>query len=207
MAAVWKPGWGSCRYPYVDLGYVDLFLRERSALENIDPVGLKVRIFSGAANVVRLRALGAYPVMMPFADVPMALAQGAVDALETTNETVRTAQLWDAGVQGALEQHSSFLQYVPLIGRKFWNAADADLRAGVVRIWRETCEAARATASTRQADARRECQSNGIQYRTLDAAEHARLRARLEPVTAKIVSHLRMDTDLVRQAIAAGASA
>ena len=150
---------------------------------------------------MRLRALGAYPVMMPFADVPMALAQGAVDALETTNETVRTGQLWDAGVTAALEQHASFVQYVPLLGRAFWDAADASLREGVLRIWSETCLASRAEAANRQRSARALCESHGIVFRGLDHAERSRMRARLDPVTNRIVSHVGMDEALVARAL------
>lgn len=190
-------------YPYVDLGFVDLFTTDPEQVERADPRGLKIRVFSGAANIMRLRALGAYPVMMPFADVPMALAQGAVDALETTNETVRTGQLWDAGVTAALEQHASFVQYVPLIGRAFWQAADAPLREGVMRIWRETCLASRAEAANRQRTARALCESHGVVFRGLDDAERSRMRARLQPVTNQIVSHVGMDETLVAQALRA----
>lgn len=188
-------------YPYVDLGFVDLFTTDPKQVERADPKGLKIRVFSGAANIMRLRALGAYPVMLPFADVPMALAQGAVDALETTNETVRTGQLWDAGVTAALEQHASFVQYVPLIGRVFWEAADASIREGVIGIWRETCLASRAEAANRQLTARALGESNGIVFRGLEDAERSRMRARLEPVTDRIVSHIGMDRELVAWAL------
>ncbi len=194
-------------YPWVDLGFVDLFTTDPRRVERADPGGLKIRVFSGAANVMRLRALGAYPVMMPFADVPMALAQGAVDALETTNETVRTGQLWDAGVTAALEQHASFVQYVPLIGQAFWRAADAALREGVIQIWRQTCLASRAEAAERQRTARVLAESHGVVFRSLDDAERSRMRARLNPVTHDIVRHIGMDDALVARALQAAAEA
>lgn len=186
---------------YVDLGPVDLFLlRAEDAARPI--AGHKIRIPSGAANVLRLRALGAYPVMLPFADVPMALAQGTVDAIESTAETVLTAQLWDAGLTACVRQQSMFIQYVPLIGRHFWDRASERLRAGMLAIWREEAMRAQSDAAHRQAEARTACAANGIAMTEPAPQSVATLRAQLSALSDHFVADLGIDPALARRASA-----
>lgn len=186
---------------YVDLGPVDLFYT-RSADATRPVAGRKIRISSGAANVLRLRALGAYPVMLPFADVPMALAQGTVDAIESTAATVSTGQLWDTGLSVCVRQQSMFLQYVPLINARFWSAAPDDLRQGMLAMWHDVATAARAEAARRQADARAACVANGIAMILPDAAVAAATRNRLLALSPRFVERLGIDSALAQRAVA-----
>jgi TRAP-type C4-dicarboxylate transport system substrate-binding protein len=175
--------------PYLDLGPIDLFMRQARP----GTTGLKVRVPSGAGIVLRLRALGSYPVTMPFSDVPIALAQGAVDAIESTAETVLTAQLWDAGLRSCLREEAMFVQYVPLISGAFWRQASPALRQGMTRIWSEMVAHERIDAHARQAEARATCQAHGIaMYRPTPAAV-AGTRARLLPLTDSFVASMGID--------------
>jgi C4-dicarboxylate-binding protein DctP len=185
----------------VDLGYINLFSTRRAGQRPLR--GAKVRVPSGAANVMRLRALGAYPVMLPFAVVPMALSQGAVDAVETTAETVRTGQLWDAGLSAALTQRAVFLQYVPLFSGHFWRRLDPPLRTGLTGLWRGMAQEGRTISAERQLDAQAVCARNGIVFRQPDPAQAARDRATLTRAQDGIVQRLGIDPLLVRQAVGA----
>ncbi len=172
--------------PYLDLGPLDLFMRRATP----DAMGIKVRVPSGAGNVLRLRALGRYPVTMPFSDVPIALAQGAVDAIESTAETVLTAQLWDAGLKACIREEAMFVQYVPLISGAFWSRASPALRQGMVRLWSDTVARQRLDAHARQAKARAACVANGIVMYRPSAAAVARTRAGLLPLTDRFIASM-----------------
>lgn len=191
---------------YVDLGPIDLFYVRRDAAARTI-AGRKIRVPSGAANVLRLRALGAYPVMLPFADVPMALAQGTVDAIESTAETVLTGQLWDAGLTACVRQQSMFIQYVPLIGRHFWDRASQRLRAGMLAIWCEEALFAQGEAARRQAEARAVCAEHGIAMIVPEARAVAALRARLSTLSDRFVARLGIDPVLGHRAIMAAGAA
>jgi TRAP-type transport system periplasmic protein len=175
--------------PFLDLGPIDLFTRQPRPRAP----GLKVRVPSGAGIVLRLRALGSYPVTMPFSDVPIALAQGAVDAIESTAETVLTAQLWDAGLHACLLEEAMFVQYVPLISGAFWRQASPALQRGMTRLWSEMVAHERIDAQARQAEARAICGAHGIaMYRPTPGAVE-RTRARLLPLTDSFVASMGID--------------
>ena len=164
--------------------------------------GLKIRVFSGAANVLRLRALGGYPVMLPFADVPIALSQGTVDAIESTAETVATGQLWDAGLRVCFRQQTTFVQYIPLISGHFWQQASPRLRVGMVRLWNQIVDEERLDAANRQLAAIATCIANGM---TLIQPSKASLEAAknvLLPLTDRFIATLGIDPELAQQAFA-----
>ena len=181
----------------IDLGPVGLFLAKKAARRSPELGGVKIRIPSGAMAVLRLRALGAYPVMLPFADVSLALSQGVIDALESTNETARTGHLWDSGIVGALEHRPLFAQYIPLISGRFWRRLNPAMRASAIVIWREVALNTRSASAQRQAAARAICESHGITYRDTDAATARQVRAKLAPATSVMVQRLGMDPAIV----------
>ena len=190
---------------WLDLGPVDLFSTAPVAATRGGLPPLKIRVFAGAANVLRLRALGTYPILLPFADVPIALSTGTVDAIESTAETVATGQLWDAGLRDCLQLQSVFIQYLPLISRHFWDRASVRVRENMVRIWQDTVVAERAEAATRQAAAREACARNGMTVRLPDAATTASFRARLLPLTDDFVRRLEINPSLAARAFAEAA--
>ena len=185
---------------YVDLGHVDLFcLSPAQTYQSL--ADMKIRVPSGAANVFRLRALGAYPVVMPFADVPVALSQHAVDALESTAETVRTTQLWDSGLRLCIRDQAYFFQYVPIISGRLWRRASPPLREALTGLWHDTIAGNRKAAADRQQDARQVCADNGIEFRIPDEDVIRRSRAQLEPITKKIIRKLSIDPELAARAV------
>ena len=97
-------------------------------------------------------SLGVDAVSISFADVPIALAQGTVDGLMTTHETVRSAKLWESGVNYAIDTQESFFQYVPMIGGPTWEDLGPELQQVVTETWVDTVGDARALAARRQAE-------------------------------------------------------
>lgn len=190
---------GKVLRPFTDLGYVDLFCTSVEKAES-GAAGQKVRVPSGATSVLRLKTLGARPVMMPFADVPLALSQGVVDAIESTAETVRTTQLWDAGIVACLRTRALFQQYVPMLSHRFWVSADQNLRDACIHHWQETANWARKESFERQAKARTICTENGIRMIEPSAELLARERQTLLPQTDAIAAAVGIGPDLLAAA-------
>jgi TRAP-type C4-dicarboxylate transport system substrate-binding protein len=185
---------------YVDLGPIDLFYSEiADAAHPI--VGHKIRIPSGAANVLRLRALGGYPVMLPFADVPIALSQRTVDAIESTAETVRTAQLWDAGISACVRNQVMFVQYVPMFSAHLWDRASPRLREGLLGLWAEAATLARVEAAERQNAARAQCAANGVTMLMPSPAYTTATRVRLTALEPMFIERLGIDPAVARAAV------
>jgi len=66
---------------WLDLGPVHVFGVRRAILRHEDLAGLRIRIAGGVVNDLRLRALGAEPVLVPWPELPVRLAQGAADGV------------------------------------------------------------------------------------------------------------------------------
>ncbi|MFN3145646.1 MAG: TRAP transporter substrate-binding protein DctP [Paracoccaceae bacterium] len=188
--------------PYLDLGHTTIFTTETPATSLAALDGLKLRVPGSPASKVRYDEMGVESVAISFADVPIALAQNSIDGLNTTHETVRSAQLWESGLKYAIDTQENFLVYVPMIGKPTWDGFDAELQQVITQAWADTVGDARALAASRQAEARVEGMENGIQTIQADAAELAAFRARLLARQDEIVEATRMDPDFVARAAA-----
>ena len=60
--------------------------------------------------------------------MPLALSQGTFDGLVSSNESLVSAKLWDAGVKYALEDHQWIAEYIPLASQVFWDKLTPDLQ-------------------------------------------------------------------------------
>ncbi|WP_019934526.1 TRAP transporter substrate-binding protein DctP [Oceanimonas smirnovii] len=185
---------------WLDLGYAHLYFTEQRISEHKQLTGLRVRVPGGAANRSRLDAFRADPVVIPWPDVPNALARGRVQGLLSTHETVRSAALWTRGIRYGFEDHEYFAQYVPMISRDFWQSLPADLQQQVRHSWEQIVDDQRTAAASAQQQARQALLQNGIEIVTPDAdtlAEWRRIARRLEPA---IIKEMNIDTELVQQA-------
>lgn len=182
---------------YLDLGYSAIFSATHQVAAASDLAGLRIRVAGGAADVLRLAALGAAPVALPFSDVPLALAQGGIDGLQTSHETVRSARLWEAGVRYAYDDRQTFYQYVPLINRAFWDRQRTDLQEIVRDAWAQAVEEGRAEAMAQQARARAELVRHGVEVVEASDAETLQVRRRLRAAENGMITRLGLDPDYV----------
>ncbi len=189
--------------PYLDLGHGSLFTTETPAASLSDLDGLRLRVPGSPSAKVRYTAMGVDSVAISFADVPIALAQGSIDGLMTTHETIRSAKLWESGLKYALDTQGSFLLYIPMIGKPTWDKLDAEVQQVILDTWADTVGGARELAATRQEDARAENIANGIEAVQASPEELAAFREELLPLQDGVVETVRMDPDFVARAAAA----
>lgn len=183
---------------WIDLGPIHLFGVKRDIARHEDVAGMRIRIAGGIVNELRLKALGAEPLLIPWPDLPQKLGQGSADGVLTSFESVASARLWEAGIRSAFEDSQYFGQYVPLLGDRFWTRIPEALRRTIRSTWEEHVDAAREAAARAQADARRLLQENGVRIVVPSPASTAAWRRILAAGQPEMIRSLGLDPALAR---------
>jgi C4-dicarboxylate-binding protein DctP len=183
---------------WIDLGPVHLFGTARRFSRHEDIRGARIRFAGGLVNEMRLKALGAEPVLIPWPDLPEKLRAGEVEGVLTSFETVASARLWEAGIRSALEASQYVGQYVPLVSGAFWKRIPAQLRRTIRDAWEANVDAARSDAAAAQADARRLLLESGVQVTVPPPAEVERWRTALMARQPDMIRALGIDDELAR---------
>lgn len=181
---------------WIDLGNTLLFTLQEPIERHEDIEGLSIRYAGGGVNEMRLRLLGADPVLIPWPDLRQRLLQNEVDGLLTTYETVASARLWEAGVAHAFEDRESFVRYVPLVSTRFWNRLPADLRVVIREVWEKHVDEARSDAARAQVVARETLRDNGVTIVIPSAREHSRWRRVLRQSQDDMIEALGLDSEI-----------
>lgn len=192
---------------YFDLGYGSVFTTKKMLQKPSDMEGMKMRVPGGAANVQRYKVFGANPVSIPFSDVPQALQRGTVDGIWSTQESVRSAKMWDSGIRYGFEDRQSYLQYVPMVSLSTWNSYPKDIQDLIVSTWEDMVDQVRDVAGDRQLKARQIGEENGIKTIDPNPKDLAAMRAKLMAVQPEVVKALGIDPAFVAMTEAALAKA
>ncbi len=179
------------------LGFTNTFGAGKTLTSFADFKGARIRVPGGAGFIARYKALGAEGVSIPFPDVPLALSQGTIDALLTTNETLRSAKLFEAGVKSVFVDQVSVLYYIPLVNKKFWDGLSEAHQKAFKEAWDSVIGDERVEAMRRQAAAAEENAANGVVIHVPDPAELAEVNARLLALAPEIAAQLGVDAEIV----------
>ncbi len=185
---------------WFDLGFGQMFFTDKEVKSHSDLKGLKMRAPGGAANLARFDGFDATAVKIAWPDVPQALQRNTVDGVLTTHESVRSAKLWDSGLQYAFDDYQAFFQYVPVMSKRAWDKLPPDIQQLIVDTWEKNVDKVRALARERQQSARADGAKNGI--KRIDASDEdlAAMREKLMKGQAELVEELRIDAELVKLA-------
>ena len=186
---------------WIDLGHAHLFSAGKKILRHEDIEGLRVRVAGGAANKLRIQALGGRPTIIPWPDLPEYMQQGRVDAVLTSYETVQSASLWEKGLKHAFEDREYFPQYVPLVRMSFWQKLSPDMQRILIDTWEKHVDAARKEAAQAQINAKNILIKNGVKVVIPDPHRMEAWRQKILAKQAEFVKILKIDPELVRQII------
>ena len=166
--------------------------------------GLQVRHPGGVGAVAYLEELGANPVSMPFTDVPLALQQGAVDAIVSSNASIISASLQESGLGYAYINRMVIGYYMPIVSHAYWDQLSADQQQLFRETWAEFVPQQRAAAAQQQAEARTTLEAGGMVFVDQPAEEAAALRERVQPAQEAMIADLGIDPavlELARDAL------
>ena len=186
--------------PWVDLGFQNWYTTKTPIHNAADLKGLKIRSPGGAGISWRIAFFGGIPNTTAWPNVPLALSQGTFDGFVSTNESVATAKLWEAGVKYSYQDHQYVGQYMPLITDAFWAKLTPDQQKMMLDLWAENIPVYRANALASQERARKLLADNGVQFSdpseaTLDAARKA-----MQADVASLISAAKLSPEIVKLA-------
>ncbi len=164
---------------WFDLGHGHLFFLGRAVTGHDQLDGLTIRVAGGLGNELRVEALGARPISIPWTDLPQRLLNGRIDGVLTAYETVRSGELWRYGVSNALEDSQYFPQYIPLIRRSFWMTLRPEDREIIREAWDAVVDGQRRNARRAATESRRILVSRGIGIYVVGEVELNRVRTEL----------------------------
>jgi TRAP-type C4-dicarboxylate transport system substrate-binding protein len=186
--------------PWIDLGFQNWYTT-KTALHSADDLkGLKIRSPGGAGISWRISFFGGIPNTTAWPNVPLALSQGTFDGFVSTNESVATAKLWEAGVKYSCQDHQYVGQYMPMITEAFWGKLTPDLQKLMVDLWAQNIPTYRANAEASQDRARKLMADNGVQFvdpseATLDTARKA-----MQADVATLIAASKLSPEIVKLA-------
>ncbi len=178
-------------------GYLHVCSKPHPIKSLDDFKGLKIRHHGGAANAMRLEALGASPILIAWPDLPMAMIQGTADGFVTTFKSFESAKLWETGTKYATKDKEYYLHNIPMVSGKFWNSLPADLQKIMIDTWEQHIETARQICEDEQAKGEKLMKENGVEIYYPPQEQLMKWRDRVMTVQDDIVDELGLDKDLV----------
>ena len=188
---------------WLDLGAAHTFSTSKPLNSPDDLKGLKIRTSGGAGQMIRVKFFEGIPNFTAWPDVPLALSQGTFDALITTNESVKSAKLWDSGVKYSLQDYQFFAQYIPMMSEAFWQKLGPDLQKIVTTAWASKIDGWRKDMAASQAESVDIMKKAGVTVVAPDAATIEATRKKLMMTQDAVVKELKLDKALVDKANAA----
>ena len=150
--------------PWLNLGFQNWYTTRKPLNTTDDIKGLKIRSPGGAGISWRINFFGGIPNITAWPNVPLALSQGTFDGFVSTNESVATAKLWEAGVRYSYQDHQYVGQYVPMMSETFWAKLSPDIKKIMVDLWAANIATYRANAGASQDRARKLMADNGVTF-------------------------------------------
>jgi C4-dicarboxylate-binding protein DctP len=138
------------------LAYWDNGFKQMSAnkpLRKADDIkGLKMRVQPSKVLEVQMRALGAQPRVIPFAEVYASLRSGAVDGTENPLSNFYTQRMHQVQKHLTISDHG-YLGYAVIVNKKFWQGLPPDIRSALEQAMAETTRFERENAQRYNDDA------------------------------------------------------
>ena len=183
---------------WFDNGFSNWFTTKTPLNSLADLKGLKIRNSGGAGQAWRTRFFNAIPIVTAWPDVPLALSQGTFDGLMTTNDSLVSAQMWEAGVRYAFQDHDSFAIYIPMVSGTFWAKMPPDLQKIMTDLWAENSPAYRINQNANQERARGTLESHGVKFVDLTPAEATEIRNRMLKEQDDVAKELKVNPEIVK---------
>lgn len=180
---------------WADAGSIHFYTTGKDVRSYDQLQGMKIQYSGGTTFSARIEALGGVPVMIPFSDLPMAMSQGAIDAIASSREGVRTAKLWDSGLKYSFDDYQMMAQYVPLVSERFWKKQSPEVQAAITEAWQVAVKEQRDMVKQVELDAAKTLQENGIQAFSPDEAARTEARKKLSQSQDALVKAMKIDIE------------
>jgi TRAP-type transport system periplasmic protein len=174
---------------YWELGYRHITNSKRALNTVADIDGLKLRVIPNPINVEWVKALGANPTPMPFAEVYGGLESKAIDGQENPVAVIAANKFWEVQKFIALTNHQYNPQSV-IFSKKVWDSMSAAEKKIIDDSADESTKAQREASRAAVAANIELLKKNGMTVTTFAPAEVAKLREKMKPVIAKFSANV-----------------
>jgi C4-dicarboxylate-binding protein DctP len=184
--------------PWLDLGFQNWYTTKKQLNTADDIKGLKIRSPGGAGISWRISFFGGIPNVTAWPNVPLALSQGTFDGFVSTNESVSTAKLWEAGVKYSYQDHQYVGQYMPMISGTFWARLTPEVQKVMVELWAANIATYRANAGASQDRARKAMADAGVIFTDPPQSVLNTARKAMQADVASLATAAKLSPDVVR---------
>ncbi len=188
--------------PWLDLGFQTWYSTSKPIHALDDLSGMKVRNSGGAGQAWHARFFGAIPNTTAWPNVPLALSQGMFEGLVSTNQSVQVAQLWEAGVKYAYEDHQFLAMYVPMLSNGFWDKLDPEQQKMMTALWAENVPIYRANMAAAQDQARQIMIDHGVKFAAPSPEEVIAIRNKMMVQQDELVKEIKLSPEIVKLVMA-----
>jgi C4-dicarboxylate-binding protein DctP len=184
--------------PWIDLGFQNWYSTKKPIKTIEDLKGMKVRSPGGAGISWRINLLGGIANTTAWPNVPLALSQGTFDGFVSTDESVTSAKLWEAGVHYCYADHQYVGQYVPMFSQAFWAKLSPEQQKLMLDLWAANIPSYRANAAAAQTRARKTLEENGVSFVDPSREELAANRKLMQADVATLIKDAKLSPEIVR---------
>lgn len=174
---------------YWELGYRHITNSKRALNKVEDIEGLKLRVIPNPINVAWVKALGANPTPMPFAEVYAGLEQKAIDGQENPVSVIASNKFWEVQKFMALTNHQYNPQSV-IFSKKIWDTLTPAERKIIDDSSDEAAKGQRAASRAAVATNLELLKKNGMTVTQFAPTEVAKLREKMKPVIAQFSANV-----------------
>jgi C4-dicarboxylate-binding protein DctP len=189
--------------PFINLGFQNWYTTKVPLRTSADIKGLKIRSPGGAGISWRINFFGGIANTTAWPNVPLALSQGTFDGFVSTNESVSTAKLWEAGVRYSYQDHQYVGQYMPMISGAFWSKLTPDVQKIMTDLWASNISTYRQHAGEKQAEARKVMEANGVHFTDPSEDILAAARKAQEADVNTLIKEAKLSPEVVKATDAA----
>jgi C4-dicarboxylate-binding protein DctP len=183
---------------WLDLGYNNWYAT-RTPLNGFESLkGLKIRSAGGVANSWRIKFAGGIANTTAWPNVPLALSQGTFDALISSDESVNSVKLWEAGVKYSYTDNQFLAQYIPMIGNATWEKLARPKQKLMTDLWAANIAAYNKGSINSQARARGILEKNGVKFHDASARELAATRTAMIDAMEPLIKEAKLSPEIVK---------
>ncbi|MGE0797391.1 MAG: TRAP transporter substrate-binding protein [Lautropia sp.] len=154
-----------------------------------DMKGVKIRVPPGANYVETFKALGANVTTMAWGEVPTALRQGVIDAVEPTPNAWLSGHLYETAKQITRTEYVWDF-YIVAVNKSWWDKLPDDIRAGLKRAMDRATVWNWENTATVNKEAYEKIKAGGGIVHELDAAQKQAWAAAVRPIWSSVGERL-----------------
>jgi len=174
---------------YWELGYRHITNSKRALNKVEDIEGLKLRVIPNPINVAWVKALGANPTPMAFAEVYAGLEQKAIDGQENPVSVIASNKFWEVQKFMAVTNHQYNPQSV-IFSKKIWDTLTPAEKKIIDESSDEAAKGQRAASRAAVAANMELLKKNGMTITQFAPAEVAKLREKMKPVITQFSANV-----------------